>query len=346
MRNSGFKSNNTIPLFLKKVLVTSILVVVFGSAINSCGCQKSAGKLPLLYEESDWQRMGLYGNVSSLTLYELDWEEAFGEIKVISSPVIDQSTNFNDKGNQVVSVYYDMNGQPKNKDVFVYDVDGETWLGCITYDYSIIRSDTLPQSGYTNFYDPEGRIYRIEGYDYDDSGEKLNPPSWVHLYTYLSQEGKIVRSSYDGKGALQWKNVIEYDSNGREIASIHYNSLGTLNWHDKFKYDNEGNKTEWSRYDSKGSIQWKDVLKYDENGNEIECANYDHRNILIWKDIYIYIDIGDIEGYDIINGFDVKNKFDTNGNWIIKVTLEEKTGFGGNYLNLKEIEQRAITYFP
>ena len=347
MQNPYFQSRSTISIIIKRFMLVLILVVLFSSFIIAGGCRQTTGKLPLLYEQSDWQRMGLHGNVSDLTLYGIDWDEAFGKIKLTSTAVLDQSTHFNKKGNQVDSEYYGMDGQVKNKDVFIYDSDGETWLECTNYKSPGKESTASPQSGYTNYYDSEGRVYRIEGYEYGDSGDRLSPPSWVHIYEYLDEEGKILRSSYDSKGALQWKNMTEYDLNTREIASAHYDDLGVLQWHDEFKYSEDGNKTEWSRYDSEGVLQWKDVLKYDENGNEIECANYDYRNILMWKDIYVYtIDIADIEGYDIAKIRDIKNKFDSNGNWIVKITLEEKNGFGSTYCSVKEIERRVITYFP
>ena len=347
MQNPYFESRTTIPVILHRFTTALILVVLVSTSIITSGCQKSTGKLPLLYEESDWQRMGLHGNVSDLTLFEIDWEEAFGKIKLTSVAVIDQSTHFNNKGNQVDSEYYDIDGRVNNKDVFIYDSDGETWLECINHNSPGIESNASPQSGYTNYYDSDGRVYRIEGYDFGDSGEKLSPPSWVHIYEYLDEEGRILRSSYSSEGTLQWKNMTEYDSNAREIASAHYDDSGILQWRDEFKYNYDGNKTEWSRYDSEGVLQWKDILKYDENGNEIECANYDYRNILMWKDIYIYtVDVDDIQGYDVANIHNRENKFDSDGNWIVKITLEEKSGFGGTYLTVKEIEQRDITYFP
>ncbi len=340
------KSQKMFSELVRKIALIGVISLLFGSLTSVGGCQKNVGKLPLLYEQSDWQRMGLYGNVSSLTLYELDWEEAFGSINLTSPATVDQSTNFNVKGNQVDSIYYDMNGRPKNKDVFIYDTDEETWLECKSYTLISRDKTDTPQSGYTNFYDANDKLYRIEGHDYGESGVKLSPPTLVHVYEYLDETGKIVRTSYEGEGSLQWKNISEYDSDTREIASIHYDKNGAVQWNDKFKYDDKRNRIEWSRYDSKGALQWKDVLKYDDNGNETECANYDYRNILMWKDIYVYIDIADLQGFDIAKSLSFESKFDGKGNWIVKLTLEQKEGFGSNFFTVKEIEQRSITYFP
>jgi hypothetical protein len=42
----------------------SIMLLLFGSPSVS-GCQKNVGKLPLLYEQSDWQRMDCTGMLAA-----------------------------------------------------------------------------------------------------------------------------------------------------------------------------------------------------------------------------------------------------------------------------------------
>jgi len=327
------------------LLATAAVLVLLSSALAGCG--SNTGQLPDLYAQSDWQRMGLRGSVSSLALYELSWEDAFGRIRLAGLPAIDQSTAFLPTGNQAESRYYDMAGQPKYSDVFVYDDDGETWLECVSYkSESGNDSPRSPQWSYTNAYDERNRISRVEGYDYDTSGQKLAKASWVHIYEYAADEGKIVRSSYSGTGALQWKNVTAYDGEGRASVSTHYDQNGFAGWSDKFKYDAKGDRIEWSRYDSKGSLQWRDVFTYDDNGNEIRCANYDYRNKLMWEAVYLYVAEEDLEGFAVNRWTEVKNKFDSRGNWTVRVTLEKKDGFGGSYVTVKEIQKRVIGYFP
>ncbi len=204
----------------------------------------------------------------------------------------------------------------------------------------------MPQWSYANFYDDDGRLVKVEGYNYDGAGQKPSSPSWTHTYDYLMNEGKIVHSSYSQNGTLQWKNVSLYDGNGFNTESVQYDNNGAIQWKDKFKYDAKGNKTEWGRYNADSSLQWKDVFKYDDKGNEIECANYDHTNTLVWKNTYLYVNELGSDGFDINKNAGLKNEFDGNGNWIMRLTLEEKEGFGGSYYTVKDVEKRAITYFP
>lgn len=347
MNNCRIKAQTDFLATGKIALLSFAFLFIFALLIFAVGCHKSAGQLPVVDGESDWQRMGLHGNVSSLSLYEVSWEEDFGRVRVTLPATVDQSTVFCEAGNQVESTYYDMNGRPKWKDIFIYDITCEIWSECISYRYTNGDDSTaLPRWSYINLYDDYGRIYRVEGYDYDDSGKKLSPASWVHLYEYLVGEGKIVQASYDSNGTLQWKNISEYDTSARVSSSTHYDNAGVMQWSDKFMYDAKGNRIEWSRYDSKGSLGWRDVFKYDVNGNEIECSNYDYRNELIWKDIYIYIGEDDLDNFNVNTSTDIENKFDSHGNWIVKMTLEEKQGFGGSFFRVKEIQKRSTTYFP
>jgi hypothetical protein len=320
-----------------------MLTMLGGLALAGCG--GGSRLLPDLYAQSDWERMGLHGNVRSLTLYELSWEEAFGSISITAPPSVDQSTAFLPTGNQVESQYFDMAGRPDYRDVFVYDSDGETWLECVSYK-SPSGSTASPRWSYTNSYDDRNRIARVEGHGYDASGQKSAKASWVHIYEYRADEGKIVRSSYDGDGALQWKNVTEYDAQARASASTHYDQNGAAQWSDRFKYDDKGNRTEWSRYDAKGSLQWRDVFAYDDNGNEVRCSNYDYRGGLMWETVYLYLSEGDLATFSLSGWADIGNKFDGRGNWTVRMTLEKKNGFGGNYVTVKEIQKRALVYFP
>jgi len=80
--------------------------------------------------------------------------------------------------------------------------------------------------------------------------------------------------------------------------------------------------------------------------NEIECASFDSSSKLMWRNIYCYLDEADLNDVDTNSITRSENKFDSSGNWTIKVTLEEKPGFGDQYLTVKEIEKRMFTYFP
>jgi hypothetical protein len=347
MKGLQTKAGHNFIMRSKKGWLFSMIVFLTVLFILASGCQNSAGKLPVLYAETDWERMGLHGKVNSLSLYNISWEESFSKINLKSENTIDQSTVFLNTGNQIESTYYNMNGLPNWKDVFIYASDGETWLECVSYKY-INAGETVPspQWSYTNSYGNDGRLFKVAGYNYDSAGQKLAGESWVHIYEYLDDEGKIAHSSYTSSGALQWKNISRYNADALETESTQYDNNGNMQWRDEFKYDVHGNKIEWSRYDSESSLQWKDVFKYDDKGNEIECANFDRSNKLLWKDIYLYLNESDFDNLDLNQKANFINRFDSNGNWTLKLTLEEKKGFGSSYFTVKEIEKRAITYFP
>lgn len=322
------------------------IIMILTIVIISCGCGKAPAQIPPPYDESDWERMGLKGETETLTLYEVEWQEAFGKISISSAEATDQTTRFNQNGNQTESCYYDINGNPSWKDVFNYESDGKTWLECVSYKPAQPGSEELvAQWSYTNIYDNTGRLNRIEGYDYDSAGQKLPDNTWVHLYSYDEAEGKLERASFDETGVLQWKNISTYNEFGQEIEAAHYDDSGAVIWRDTFKYDSAGNKTEWVRYADDGTVSWKDVFTYDAEGNETECSNYDYTGKLMWKTIYIYINEFDLDGFEISNAGNTENSFDENGNWTIKLTLDEKEGFGSSYYEVKEIEKRALSYY-
>lgn len=332
------------PVVAKVASVVCICLLALTLLMFADGCGDSTGQLPVLFGETDWQRIGLRGEVKSWVLHEVSWTEVFGSIKV-ASEITSHSTTFRKWGDQDESIYYDMNGKPKWKDEFTYN-DDETWTGCISY--KCINEDCTadsPQWSYKNLYDNAGRIYRVEGYDYDDAGKKLSRASWVHLYEYFEDEGKISLSSYDSDGKLQWKNVDRYNADGRIIESAHYDNNGTIKYSEKFRYDSQGNKIEWSRYDSDGLLEWMDKFKYDDNGNEVECANYDYRNKLMWRNVYLYVNDEELAHFDPNSSANMENRFDICGNWTVRVTLEENEGFGSTFRKVKEIEKRVLTYY-
>lgn len=319
-------------------MLTSILSII----VFSSGCSSTTGRLPGT-DESDWQRMELHGRVRSLDLYEVSWEEAFGKLEAKLPGIIDQSTVFSTTGNQVESAYYTGQGALSWKDVFLYDNGGETWSECVSYYED---AGTWPQWSYTNFYDDQGRISKVEGFDYNDDGQKLSAPTWIHIYEYREDEAKIIRSSYSANGTLQWENISKYNAAAMVASSSHYDDTGAMKWRDIFKYDNKGNRTEWARFNSRGVLQWRDEFKYDINGNETECLNYDYENRLLWKAVYLYLDETGLTSLDIRKSADLENSFDIYGNWTYKITLEEKRGFDGSYYKVKEVEKRSLTYFP
>lgn len=332
------------PVVARVASVVFICLLALTSLMFANGCRDSAGGALTINSQTDCQSAGLWGKVKSCILYEVSWKETFGRIEISSPVTISNSVIFLESGNKSESIYYDMNGAPKWKDEFTYN-DGKL-TECVSYR-CINGNCTVasPQWSYINSYDKNGRIHKVEGYDYNDAAQKSSSASWVHVYEYFEDESNVVISSYDSNGALQWKHIDKYNADGKIIESAHYDRNGTIQWSDKFKYDSEGNKIEWARYNSDGSLQWKDKFKYDDNGNEVECANYDYRNKLMWKLIYRYINEEDLEHYDPNGSADIDNRFDRCGNWTVKVTLEEKKKFGGTFLEVKEIEKRTLTYY-
>jgi hypothetical protein len=140
----------------------------------------------------------------------------------------------------------------------------------------------------------------------------------------------------------------------------HRNNKGGVEWIDKFGYDAKGNKTESSHFLSNGLLDWTEKSKYDKTGNEVERARYDARGHLVQRYFFRYVElpavtiadyIDDGESLFVSTGYDPNGNdnnapaFDKQGNWTVRVTLEENDKFGYKYLEITEVQKREIQYY-
>ncbi len=300
---------------------------------------------------------GLHGKVESYTIYDLFQLERFGKYVVfedLSLPV--SSSSLSETGKTIESTYYDSLGRPIMNEKLIDKVDGkETWA---KYEYGDGRG-TTEVGGYTSYYFNDESIDSISGYYLSATSDRVN---WVHTYEYLEQGRKMVISSYTGESvtaALQWKHIHK-NRDGRLVEVQHRDNKGEVEWTDKFGYDAKGNKTEWSHFLSNGHLDWTEKYKYDKAGNEVERARSDSAGHLVSKYIFRYVKLPVVKmqdyldngeglflsmGYDPNRSTGAAQAFDEQGNWTVKVTLEENNDFGYTYLEVKEIQKRDIQYY-
>lgn len=317
--------------------------------------------------KTDCYRLGLQGQVKQYSTYDIYFEEKFGRYIYPNFPLdwqITESIEFLKSSNISKATYYWIATIPSYKEEFKYDSNGKL-TESIIHAYDIQLEKYSLNFSYLNFYDiTTGKIDRIEGYEYDGE-EKESQFSWIHIYEY-PDDHKTIISNYDQYGFFKWNHIQKYDSRGMRIESDHYQydekrEQYVKQWSESFKYDSKGNRIEWSRYDSGGSVEWKSKFKYDDAGNEIEYVEYDSENKITHKYFYRYISSDGFEksrveldaSYEefIKNGLDPEkiihgdNWFDSQGNWTVKITLEDVGAPEDALFEITNIEKRIIEYY-
>ena len=336
--------------------ISSVVCLWIGlSVLLTSGCGNSGAADSSATASAD--QGGLHGKVESYTIYDLYELERFGKYVVfedLSLPV--SSRSLSETGKTIESTYYDSLGRPIMNEKLIEDVDGkETWA---KYEYDDNGSGTTEVGGYTSYYFNDKSIDSISGYYLSATNDRVN---WVHTYEYLEHGRKTVISSYTGASvtsALQWKHIQKYRDD-RLVEAQHRDNKGAVEWTDKFGYDAKGNKTEWSHFLSSGRLDWIERYKYDKAGNEVERARNDSAGHLVSRYIFRYVKLPAVKlqdyldngeslflsvGYDPNQSADAASSFDKEGNWTVKVTLEENNDFGYTYLEVKEIQKRDIQY--
>lgn len=356
---------------VKMCYIFCICLLVSTSLIFTTGCGGSAVRSITSYSitsnRTDCNRLGLQGQVKQYSSYDIYFEEKFGRYTCPNFPLdwqITESIGFLGSGNKSEATYYWIATIPSYKEEFKYDSDGKLTENVI-HAYNIQSEEYSLDSSYTNFYDiTTGKIERIEGYEYDGE-DKDGQFSWIHIYEY-PDDYKVIILNYDRDGFFRWSHIQKYNSKGMRIQSDHYqydetNEQYVKQWSEKFSYDSKGNRIEWARYDSSGSNEWKSKFKYDDEGNEIECVEYDSQNKITRRYFYRYISEEDLEksrvefdaSYEefIKNGLDPEkiihsdNWFDNQGNWTVKITLEDISATEDAYFEITNIEKRVIEYY-
>lgn len=305
-------------------------------------------------------RSGLRGKVKSYTLYDLTELERFGKYVVfedLSFPI--SMCALSETGKEVESTYYDGFGRPVVSSKMVEHGNGtETWT---KYGYGDDGNAQSEVGSYTSYYGNDESVDSIRGYYLTSTKDRVN---WVHTYERLEAGRKTVISSYivDSNflsSSLQWKHIQTFRDN-RLVEIEHRNNKGGVEWIDKFGYDAKGNKTESSHFLSNGLLDWTEKSKYDKTGNEVERARYDARGHLVQRYFFRYVElpavtiaeyIDDGESLFVSTGYDPNGNdnnapaFDKQGNWTVRVTLEENDKFGYKYLEITEVQKREIQYY-
>ncbi len=345
----------------KFYIVICISLIIYIQVVFNIGCTGNTGVQFTFDSKTDCEKLGLQGPVKSISQFDIDITETYGKYIVMEGVYhvrqID-SHKFLKSGNRIEATYYDFWG-PLYEEELTYDND-DRLAECTIYTCKLSTENCLRTYYYKNSYDM-GRIDKIEGrvyYDYE--GKEFNSLVWTRVYEYSDKTVSI--SSYTATGSLMWRHIQKYNASGMRVESIHYDNSNIIQWREQFTYDSKGNRTEWSRHDSNGTLEWRNKYKFDNNGNEVECIETDSRNNITHKYFY-YIDGDDLEKgtltysesieLDIVKkkGLDLEkiirddNFFDGEGNWEVKIIVEEINDAQDTYIKIKSIEKRIIEYY-
>ncbi len=282
-----------------KIKIISILtLIIFLSACGGRGKEK----------ETHVKILGLKGRVKSVKYSSYDAELKFGEIKKGARSSSGQDNRyyyFNEEGVKVEEGEYDLNGQIQRKRLYRYNESGKL---IETSDFNL-NDEFTGKTIYKT--DDKGNL--IETSEFDSKGEFMGKI----IYTRDEKGNAVETNSYDSMGSLDSKFNSEYDKKGRVLETIYYGANGELNKKTYIKYDGKGRTIE-IKLIAEGSIFIQN-FKYENKEKDDLTTMIKYEDYLIMsKTIYRY-------------------KYDENGNWIQKISIEDKKS--------KVIEEREIEYY-
>jgi hypothetical protein len=144
---------------------------------------------------------------------------------------------FDDKGNLIETLSYDVNGFIRGKHTRKYDNVG----------------NLIEEIGYN----PNKSIAWKNNFKYDSSGHKV----------------ESINNSINGN--MSWKQVYKNDEKGNNIEVVQYRN-NKVDWKDSYKYDDNGHMIERVECDSTGFQISSYFCKYDKWGNIIEKLSYNN----------------------------------------------------------------------
>lgn len=226
--------------------------------------------------------------------------------------------NYNEKGQIISYVLYNIYGKLASKRLFKYD----------DHDNIIWEREV----------DGDGEINETNTSEYKYEGNKM-----IYSYSKEEEDGYITINKWT------------YDSSGKEIGS--YYQWGDLVWDSKYEFDTDGKIIKKICKDAEGKTKYITTLKYNENGllqekverfsnGRCKTSIFDNEkrtetitetkdDVLVEK--AVYVDNNLMEYYDGKNSYEYKYTFDSKGNWI--KAIEEKNSIP------TYIKQRTIQYF-
>jgi len=195
------------------------------------------------------------------------------------------------------------------------------------------------------------QIQRKTLYKYNDKGNLSQTSNFNSegeftgktIYTRDNKGNLIETGDFNSKGGFIGKIIYTRDNKGNAVETNSYDSMGILNSKFKFEYDKKGRILESIYYGSDGELREKKYSKYDGKGRTIEVKLVIGTSVFI-KDLkYENKEKDDLtlmiksENYSIMSKTIYTYVYDENGNWIEKISIEDKKP--------RVIEEREIEYY-
>jgi len=246
-----------------------IVVIIFfiPNFISSCGNLNN-----------DLHDYNLKGKVKSVRETSYKAIDRFGEIQ--KGDIIDEFSLFsnyyvlyNNRGNILTEIEYDLDGSIDNKSTYSYDKNNRVleiiWL-----------NNDGSQDRWISKYDEHG--YLVEDKWYEDDG------SLYLKYQYVNDNnGNILSTScYAADGTLKSKFIKKYDQKNNLLEHKEYNSLGEIILEQQNRYDKSGNRIE--KIYKRSDFYNMSLSSYDDKNNVIEEIDYSSDGKVKEKRTYSY----------------------------------------------------------
>lgn len=316
---------------MQKVLFTVATIVVFSVLAGSIACGQDiafhvAKKQPCIKKRNDLETEGLKGNVKTTVLKRYLPDLYF--IKIVQ---------YDSNGNWInQTIEEDLSDTTKIRNIRTYNKRGQLLNEVDSQSCSLHRYCTHDTKEY--LYNDHGHLVQMEGYYYDEKGERR------YYYSKFGENGdnaEEIRESvwrdyvtfkYNNCGLLTEKSesssindstpevtIYTYDERNRKVQAKEYDKyIGNLVPHSTtdYKYDDHDNEIEmkvtYATYTMTFSQQ------YDDTGHCIEYKKVDSEVGTDFDDSYKY-------------------EFDKKGNWVKQITY--KAG------KIKGRDEREIIYY-
>lgn len=245
---------------------------------------------------------------------------------------------YDQKGNLIESIRYDLHGKPSQRELFRYD-DKDRLL-----EEMRLESKDLPVERVTHRYGPEGR--RSESLQYDESG-KLTA---TIAYRYDSAGRLIEKTSHAGEQQIG-KAVFAYDDTGRVSSFIAYDSKGDIPNQIISQYDDKANAVQRSRSSLKGDLEGTTVTTYDTKGDVAVILHHRPNGSPAWKWEFEYDDRGNVIKEKFANKASLSvwvyaYEYDSIGNWTKKTKSQLFDDRGKLTPYLAGVTFRSFKYYP
>ncbi len=241
---------------MKRLSVFVALAVVL--TVMSCGVTHRSQLT--LSERQNWDGAKLNGNISQIVENSYELAGSYG--RTVKTELISQKLiEFNERGDLIASVEYDIDSLLIERKEYQYDDRGYTIYDASQGDgYKFANRYTRDEYGYVvdrDLLKGDGSLDIRYAYKYDGFG---------------NLEETIL---YDAQGDVESGIVTSYDDSNRPAEVLRYTRHGQLQRRETFIYAANGNLSEHLIYDEYDNLDGRHVYTYGINGRDEECTSYD-----------------------------------------------------------------------